>query len=88
LCSRGSFTWQGERRRGRLADRARQRVCSAVESVAIDPYATYRRAVAAQLPQATMVVDHFHLVQLANQAVTEVRRRRAAASRTSHGRVP
>ena len=27
------------------------------------------------LPQARIVADHFHLVQLANQAVTDVRRR-------------
>ncbi|MFI7125656.1 transposase [Nonomuraea sp. NPDC050153] len=27
------------------------------------------------LPHATLVVDHFHIVQLGNQALTEVRRR-------------
>jgi len=41
-----------------------------VEFVAIDPCAAHRRAVAQQLPQAQIVVDHFHRVRLANQAVT------------------
>lgn len=47
----------------------------AVEIVAIDPAAPYRNAVRQVLPQATIVVDHFHLVALANQAVTRVRQR-------------
>jgi transposase len=47
----------------------------AVQVVAIDPCATYRAAVAQALPHALIVADHFHLVRLANQAVTDVRRR-------------
>lgn len=47
----------------------------AVEVVAIDPSAPYRSAVRQALPAATVVVDHFHLVALANQAVTRVRQR-------------
>jgi transposase len=43
--------------------------------VAIDPCAVYRSAVANALPHAVIVVDHFHLVRLANQAVTRVRQR-------------
>jgi transposase len=46
-----------------------------VEVVAMDPCATYRAAVKVALPQARIVADHFHLVALANKAVTEVRRR-------------
>ena len=46
-----------------------------VEVVAMDPCATYRAAVQQALPQARIVADHFHLVALANKAVTEVRRR-------------
>ena len=48
-----------------------------IEYVAIDPAAVYAKAVRTPglLPNATLVVDHFHLVQLANQAVTKVRRR-------------
>ena len=47
----------------------------AVQIVAMDPCATYRRAVQQALPQALIVADHFHLVRLANQALTEVRQR-------------
>jgi transposase len=46
-----------------------------VKFVAIDPCAVYRSAVERALPQAVIVVDHFHLVRLANQAVTRVRQR-------------
>lgn len=35
----------------------------------------FKSAIRRVLPQATVVVDHFHLVQLANQTLTEVRRR-------------
>ncbi len=41
----------------------------------MDPCASYRAAVHEALPQARIVADHFHLVRLANQAVTDVRRR-------------
>lgn len=43
-----------------------------VQFVALDPYAA---AVRQALPHATIVVDHFHLVQLANSVVTRVRQR-------------
>ena len=46
-----------------------------VRFVAIDPCAVYRSAITRALPQAVIVVDHFHLVRLANQAVTRVRQR-------------
>jgi transposase len=46
-----------------------------VQYVAMDPCAVYRSAVAKSLPHAVIVVDHFHLVRLANQAVTKVRQR-------------
>lgn len=48
---------------------------NAVEIVAMDPCAPYRAAIRQALPHAMIVADHFHLVRLANQAVTEVRRR-------------
>ena len=41
----------------------------------MDPCAGYRAAVERALPHARIVVDHFHLVRLANQMVTEVRQR-------------
>ena len=46
-----------------------------VQVVAMDPCASYRAAVREALPHARIVADHFHLVRLANQAVTDVRRR-------------
>jgi transposase len=48
---------------------------AAVRVVAIDPCASYRRAVQDALPQARIVADHFHLVRLANDAVTRTRQR-------------
>ncbi len=47
------------------------------EHVAIDPAGVYAKAVRTPglLPNAALVVDHFHLVKLANDAVTQVRRR-------------
>ncbi len=49
----------------------------AIEFVAIDPAAVYAKAVTTPglLPNARLVVDHFHIVKLANDAVTKVRRR-------------
>jgi transposase len=52
-----------------------------VQVVAIDMCSAYRAAVAEHLPDATLVVDHFHVVQLANQMVSAVRRRVTAALR-------
>jgi transposase len=46
-----------------------------IEFVAIDPSAAYAAAVRAALPGARLVVDHLHLVKLANDTVTKVRRR-------------
>ncbi len=46
-----------------------------IVTVAIDPYRGYARAVADALPEAGLVVDHFHAVRLGNTALDEVRRR-------------
>lgn len=54
-----------------------------VQVVAMDPCASYRAAVRTALPNARIVADHFHLVRLANQAVTAVRRR---VTWQTHGR--
>jgi transposase len=48
---------------------------AAVQIVALDPSAPYAAAVRAALPNARIAVDHFHLVLLANQALTRVRQR-------------
>lgn len=54
----------------------------AILFVAIDPAAVYAKAIRARdedgnllLPNARLVVDHFHLVKLANDCLTKVRRR-------------
>ena len=49
----------------------------AIEYMTIDPPAVYAAAARTEelLPNATLVVDHFHLTQLANLALTKVRRR-------------
>ena len=56
-----------------------------VRFVAIDPHAGYAHAITTPglLPNAVVVVDHFHLVKLANDAVTKVRRR---VTWEAHGR--
>jgi transposase len=46
-----------------------------IAHVVIDPYQPYATAVAQGLPDARLVVDHFHVIRLANQALDEVRRR-------------
>jgi len=46
-----------------------------VAVVAIDPSAAFRSAVRALLPKERVSVDNFHLVKLAKDMVTAVRRR-------------
>jgi len=65
-----------------LAAPAHPEFRAAVQFVAIDPAAVYAKAIrtvlddgSRLLPNARLVVDHFHLVKLANDAVTTVRRR-------------
>ncbi|MDX6644447.1 MAG: transposase, partial [Miltoncostaeaceae bacterium] len=48
----------------------------AIEVVSIDPYEAYRQAIWAELPQARIVCDRFHLVRGANTALDAVRRER------------
>jgi transposase len=60
--------------KGWLAARS-QAFRDGVEVVVIDPHAGYAAAVRAALPDAQLAVDHFHLVMLANKAVTAVRQR-------------
>ena len=47
----------------------------AVRVVAIDPSAPYASGIRRALPHARIVLDHFHLVMLANAMVTDVRQR-------------
>jgi transposase len=53
-----------------------------VEFVVIDPSAPYASGIRAALPAARIAVDKWHLVRLANEAVTEVRQR---VTREQHG---
>ncbi|MFD1533620.1 ISL3 family transposase [Pseudonocardia aurantiaca] len=57
-----------------LAARA-QAFRTGIDVVVIDPHAGYAAAVRAALPGARIAVDHFHLIMLANKAVTAVRQR-------------
>lgn len=45
-----------------------------VQYVAIDMWTPYRDAVSAVLPEATIVIDKFHVVRMANDAVEKVRK--------------
>ncbi|MFE2672902.1 transposase [Streptomyces hygroscopicus] len=57
-----------------------------IHYVAIDMSAGYRAAIRTGLPHATVVVDHFHVVQLANKMLNIVRRRTTASLRGWRGR--
>ncbi len=57
-----------------------------IEVVALDPSAPFASAIRRALPRATIVVDHWHLVRLANQMVTEVRQRVAREQLGRRGR--
>ena len=47
----------------------------AITVAALDPFRGYATALRTELPQATRVLDAFHVVRLGNHAVDEVRRR-------------
>ncbi|MET8361303.1 ISL3 family transposase [Micromonospora sp. NPDC005171] len=57
-----------------------------IQAVAIDMCTVFKAAIRQVLPHALLVVDHFHVVQLANRAVTEVRRRVTLTQRGRRGR--
>lgn len=70
-----------------LAERSPE-LRQAVQFAAIDPAAVYAKAIRTPglLPNATIVVDCFHLVKLANDAVTKVRLRVTWDLRDRRGR--
>lgn len=45
-----------------------------IEAVAMDMSAAYRLAVSTNLPEATIVFDHFHVISLYNQKLSDLRR--------------
>ena len=49
--------------------------CARIRLATLDPAAGYRAALDEHLPNAIRVVDHFHAIKLANQAIDDVRRR-------------
>ena len=59
---------------------------AAVQVVAIDRCTVFKATVRTGLPHATPVVDRFHVAQLANAALTEVRRRVTVQQRGRRGR--
>jgi transposase len=65
--------WLGARPRGWLAR---------IATVALDPWRGYASALVASLGHATVVVDHFHAIRLANAVVDQVA---AACSRPPSG---
>ncbi len=47
---------------------------AAIEAVAMDMSAAYRQAVSTYLPKATIVFDHFHVIKLFNDKLSDLRR--------------
>jgi transposase len=87
--------------RGRLLDLVADRTRAAVDgwlharprdwlaqiaTVALDPWRGYASALTAPLGHATVVVDHFHAIRLANTVVDQVRRRTQQATLGHRGR--
>jgi transposase len=69
--------WLGARPRGWLAR---------IATVALDPWRGYASALVTPLGHATVVVDHFHAIRLANTVVDQVRRRTQQATLGHRGR--
>jgi transposase len=69
--------WLAARPRGWLAQ---------VGTVALDPWRGYASALTVPLGHATVVVDHFHAIKLANTVVDQVRRRTQQATLGHRGR--
>ena len=69
--------WLGVQPRGWLAG---------ITTVALDPWRGYASALVASLSHATVVVDHFHAIKLANVVVDQVRRRVQQATLGHRGR--
>ena len=63
-----------------------ERWLAGIATAVIDPYSGYARGLAEGLAHAALVVDHFHAVRLANQALDEVRRRTQQATLGHRGR--
>jgi transposase len=75
--TRAVTAWLGARPQAWLAG---------VGTVALDPWRGYASALVAPLGHATVVVDHFHAIKLANTVVDEARRRTQQALLGHRGR--
>jgi transposase len=69
--------WLGARPRGWLAQ---------VATVTLDPWRGYASALVTSLGHATVVVDHFHAIRLANAVVDQARRRTQQTTLGHRGR--
>jgi transposase len=69
---------QGQRLLERYLGALPEEQRAGIEVVSIDPRPAFRAAVRSCLPQARIVVDPFHLVRGANEALDRVRRQRRA----------
>jgi transposase len=56
-----------------------------ITTVALDPWRGYASALVVPLGHATVVVDHFHAIRLANTVVDQVRRRTQQATLSGIG---
>ena len=59
---------------------------ASVQAAALDPWRGYLGAVRKELPDAAVTVDRFHMIRLANQALTEVRQRTQQETLSRRGR--
>lgn len=80
----GKVVWSGPGQSsatlGRFFDALGASGRSTIEVVTMDMDAAFEKAVRVHLPKAEIVYDRFHVVQLVNQAVDEVRRSEMRAS--------
>ena len=84
----GALLWVGD---GRTADTLSQFLAelsadtaAGIQAVAIDMSAAFAKAVREQLPQASIVHDRFHVMQLYSKALDQVRRREFKRASPDH----
>jgi transposase len=71
---------------GRWLDARSRDWLAQIGTVALDPWRGYASALVGPLGHATVVVDHFHAIKLANTVVDQVRRRTQQATLGHRGR--
>jgi transposase len=58
-----------------------------IEAVAIDMSPAYISAIEKNLPQATIVFDHFHVIKMFNDKLADLRRKIQSEAEDAHKRV-